>query len=126
MRAGAPWGNNAAMAVDVETLSRIALSFPGVEEAVRHGTRAFVVRKAFLGRLRDGDSVLALKLSGLDERDLLIEADPATFFVTDHYRAYPYVLIRLAAAAPEQVETLFGRAWRGVASKRLIAEYEAR
>ena len=38
---------------DFETVRKIALSFPGVEEGTSFGTPAFRVRKKFLARLRE-------------------------------------------------------------------------
>ena len=33
---------------------------------------------------------------GLEERSLLLEDAPDTYYVTDHYRRHPVVLVRLA------------------------------
>ena len=38
-----------------------------------------------------------------EERDFLIEADPATFFTTDHHRPWPLVLAR-----PERLDPGLG------------------
>ncbi len=59
------------------------------------------------------------------ERDFLLESDPAAFFVTDHYRGYPIVLVRLAAVRPEQLRGLVVDAWRRLAPRRLVADWEA-
>lgn len=109
--------------VDLEDLRRIALAFPGVEEGTAYGTLCFRVRKKFIGRTRDGDTVWVLPMA-IDEREMLIEAEPETFFVTDHYRDWPYVLVRLAAIEPERLRVYFERAWRAAAGKRLLAAYD--
>jgi hypothetical protein len=44
------------------------------------------VRGKFLARVRDDGETLVVKC-GDDERDFRMQADPATFFTTDHYRA---------------------------------------
>lgn len=73
----------------------LALTFPGVEEGTSYGTPALKVKKKFMARLReDGDSV-AFRL-GFDEREILMRAKPEVFYITDHYRAYPAVLLRLS------------------------------
>ena len=41
-----------------------------------------------------------------------IEADPDVFFVTDHYVAYPDVLVRLAKVTRADLRELFQDAWR--------------
>lgn len=67
---------------DFETVRKIALSFPGVEEGTSYGTPAFRVRKKFLARLReDGDLVLKV---GDMQTEFLIEAEPEIYYITDH------------------------------------------
>jgi len=71
-----------------------AATLPGVAQGTCYGTPALYVRKKFMARLKeDGDSV-AIKLDFAD-RDVLLEADPRAFYLTDHYRPYPAVLMRL-------------------------------
>ncbi|SHF11747.1 hypothetical protein SAMN02745157_1684 [Kaistia soli DSM 19436] len=111
------------MATSPDDLRRIFLALPGVAESTHHGTMSFMVAKRFLGRIRDEDTVFALRCE-LDERDFLIEIEPEAFFTTDHYRGYPYVLIRLAAIDAERMAPLVERAWRMAAPKRLIASYD--
>ena len=38
---------------------------------------------------------------GLEERDWLIEDAPETYYLTDYYRRYPLILVRLARIAPD-------------------------
>jgi len=109
--------------VTLQTVRRIALAFPGVEEGPSYGTPGFRVRGKFLARLWEDGETLVVKC-GDDERDFRLEADPKTFFVTDHYRGYPTVLVRLARVTVEDLRDVFEQAWRRNAGKRLIAEYE--
>ncbi len=37
---------------------------------------------------------------------MLMEAEPETFFITDHYRAWPYMLVRLESVAPGTLQRL--------------------
>jgi hypothetical protein len=76
-----------------------------------------------LARLREDGETLAVKC-GEDERDFRMEADPATFFVTDHYRGYPIVLVQLNRVERADLRELLEVAWRRIAPKRLVAEYE--
>lgn len=111
------------MPVDMDALRNMALAFPGVEAGTAYGTPCFRVRKKFIGRTRDGDTVYVLPM-GIDEREMLIEAEPETFFFTDHYRASPYVLVRLAEIDVDRLRVYFERAWRAAAGKRLLAAYD--
>jgi hypothetical protein len=74
-----------------DTVREIALSLPGVEEGTSYGTAAFRVRGKFLARLREDGETLALRI-GMDEREVLMRADPEVFFITDHYAGSPAVL----------------------------------
>jgi len=60
-----------------------------------------------------------------DERDMLVESQPKMFYFTDHYRAYPIVLIRLSKAKRTTVEPLLRRHWRTLASKKAVRDYDA-
>jgi hypothetical protein len=111
--------------VTFETVRRLALAFPAVEEGTSYGTPAFRVRGKFLARLREDGESLAIKC-GFDERDLRIQAEPQTFFTTDHYRGYPTVLVRLATVAPADLHDVLEQAWRLHAPKRPLATYERR
>ena len=108
-----------------ETAREIAQEFPGIEEGQSYGTPAFRVRGHFLARLReDGESLVAK--CGFDERDFRIQANPRTFFTTDHYRGYPTVLVRLATVTEIELAEVLEQSWRLKAPKRLVAEYDQR
>ena len=111
------------MTVDAEDLRRLYLALPAVEESTHHGTMSFIVRKRFLGRIRDDDTVFAMRIN-MDERDMLLEIEPDVFFTTDHYRGYPYVLIRLAETTPERLAPLVERSWRECAPKRVVQAFD--
>jgi hypothetical protein len=108
-----------------ETVREIALALPGVEEGLSYGTPAFRVGKKFLARLWEDGETLVVKI-GFDEREVLMQADPATFFITDHYRGYPSILVRLAKVDPDRLREVLTEAWRNHASKRLVAEWDRR
>jgi hypothetical protein len=56
----------------------------------------------------------------IDERDNLIEMDPKTYFITDHYRDYPAVLVRTARINETMVKKMLERRWRAIAPKKLL------
>jgi len=106
--------------VTFQTVRDLALTFPGVEDGTSYGTPALRVKKKFLARLReDGESVVFRV--GFDEREILMRAKPDTFYITDHYRAYPAVLVRLSRATKEDLANIIELAWKYSAPKRLAA-----
>lgn len=47
------------------------------------------------------------------------------YFLTEHYREYPWILVRLARAKPKPLAELLEAAWRQLAAKRAVAAYDA-
>jgi hypothetical protein len=109
--------------VSFEEVREIALALPRVEEGKSYGTPAFRVGKKFLARLKEDGETLVVRI-GFDEREVLMQVDPATFYITDHYRGYPAVLVRLANIDPERLGEVLLEAWRNHAPKRLLAELD--
>jgi hypothetical protein len=104
----------------------IALALPGVEESTSYGTPSLKVKGKIMSRLRtEAEGALALRCDFID-REILLQSAPRAFFVTDHYRDYPMVLVRLNKVRLRELPNLLERAWRKVAPPKLIAEYDAR
>lgn len=103
----------------------LASAWPGVERSTSYGTPALKVKGKLLTRLREDGETLVVLGVGLDEREMLIEAEPEVFHITPHYRDWPTVLMHLAKADPRAVEALLLRRWRAVAPKRLVKEFDA-
>jgi hypothetical protein len=110
--------------VTYETVREIALALPGVDEGPCYVTPGLRVRGKLIARLWEDGETLVLKV-GFDAREMLMAANPETFYITDHYVGYPYVLVRLPRVRREQIEPLIEEAWRLNAPKRLVAEHEA-
>jgi hypothetical protein len=109
--------------LNFQSAREIALALPGVEEGTCYGTPAFRVRGKFLARLKeDGDS-LVVKID-FDTRDILLQADPETFYTTPHYAGHPSVLVRLSKVDRDDLARLLEDAWRQSAPKRLVADYD--
>jgi hypothetical protein len=104
---------------------RMALAFPGVEEEPSYGTPAFKVRGKLLARFHQDGESLVLRMD-VDTRDFVLKHRPAMFFLTDHYRNYPYVLVRLTSADAAELRVHFEQAWRTSAPKKLVKEHEQR
>jgi hypothetical protein len=101
---------------------KIALDFPGAEEGTSYGAPAILVAKKFFTRRRAEDNSLVLFVGSLDERDMLIEADPRLFHITSHYKNYPCVLARLDRLDAETLHAMLERRWRVICPKKLLAE----
>lgn len=84
-------------------------TLPDVEEGTSYGTPAWRCRGKLLARLHHDGASIVLKV-GNETRDHLLQADPETFFVTDHYVGYPMVLARLDRLSAADLKKLLLRA----------------
>ena len=112
---------------------RIARSLPGAIEGkerffffVRNGAkeRSFVwvwqeridPKKARVPNPR----VLAVRVAGLVEKDVLLAMDKDKFFTEPHYDGFPAILVRLPAVGAGELRALIAGAWRCVAPRALM------
>jgi hypothetical protein len=98
----------------------LALALPGVAEGTSYGTPSFKVLGKFFFRLREDGGSLAVKID-FDTREALLQADPRAFFITDHYRGYPAICVRLENVGRAQLKSVLEESWRFVTPKRLAA-----
>ncbi len=97
----------------------IARTLPGVEDGTSYGTPALKVRGKLMVRLHPDMDCFVLRTELLD-REMLIQSAPEVFFISDHYRDYPWVLVRFSAVDMRALPDLLERAWRLVAPKSLV------
>jgi len=96
--------------VTFDTVREIALALDGVEDGTSYGTTALKWKKKLMVRLReDGDVVFVV---GFDNAEILMQADPQTFYTTDHYRGYPMVLARMSRVTKRQIGDVVRMAWQ--------------
>jgi hypothetical protein len=110
---------------DAKRVAKIAAStkLPAIEEAISYGTPSLKVKGKFLSRVRE-PGVLVLMCT-LEEKEMLIQANPAVYFETDHYKGWPAILIRLPKIGDAELKHRIAIAWRLQAPKKLIAAVDA-
>jgi hypothetical protein len=94
----------------------VGLTFPGVEATIRYdGAPALKARGCFMAALATHASAepgsLVVRMS-LDERTWLLEDAPDTYYLTDSYRPYPVVLVRLSMIGQDALRDLLSVSWR--------------
>lgn len=68
--------------------------------------------------------VLAVRVPNVGEKEALIAADPEKYFTEPHYNGFPAVLVRLANVPVDELEELLIDAWRTLAPRKLVEEYD--
>ncbi|HXN73546.1 MAG TPA: MmcQ/YjbR family DNA-binding protein [Candidatus Acidoferrales bacterium] len=94
-----------------ENVRRIALALGNVEEGTSYGTPAFKVGGELFVRMhQDGESLVVR--TDFEQREELMASDPETYYITDHYLNYEWILIRLSRVHPDALRDLIRMAWR--------------
>jgi len=106
--------------VTFDKVRMLALALPEVVEGTSYGTPAFRVGGTLFARLHQDGESLVIKIDN-NERSMRMKAEPETFYITDHYFNYPWILVRLASVDLDDLRDLLEEAWRLSASKRLVA-----
>ena len=108
-----------------DKVTRLATKLPDVDVDRSYGTPALKTKGKLIARLRsEVEGGLALKCELLD-REMLLQADSAAFYITDHYADYPMVLINLAKVRWDAMPGLLEGAWRMCATKAAIKRFES-
>ena len=99
----------------------VGLALPGVEATTKYdGSPVLKVEGIFMAGLATHPSVEPDTLvvrSELEDRERLIEDAPETYYLTDYYRSYPLVLVRLSCVGPDALHDLLSVSWRMSAVK---------
>lgn len=114
----------AGKGVTFDRVRQLALKLPEMEEAISYSTASFRVGGKIVARLNNSGESLALKVE-YAVREVLMGTHPEAFYLTDHYRSYPWVLVRLSEVDEGLLKSLIEEAWRRLAPKRALAAFEA-
>src|SRR4026209_841625 len=98
----------------------IGRTLPGVEVTTTWGAQMLKVRGKMLACVAINKSAEPnSRVVRMDtaQRDLLIEEEPATYYLTDHYVDYPCVLVRLSRVSPASLSDLLRGAHRFVSER---------
>lgn len=109
---------------DWDDVVAYALSLPDTILENHYGTPCPKLnKKAFAAPGREAGSFCMMVQK--DEKEMLLETDPDTFWQTPHYEGWPGVLVRYGRAR-ERVEAYLQRGWWDRASKAQRAAFGER
>jgi hypothetical protein len=103
-----------------EDVREIGLTLPEVEASTAYGAMALKLRGKLLACQAINKSAepgsLGVRID-FDQREALLAEAPDTYYLTDHYRPYPMVLVRLSRIGKAELRDLLGASWRFVTSE---------
>src|SRR5271154_790405 len=95
--------------INFDTVRKIGLALPGVEESTAYGAPALKIRGKLLACVpthRSAEPGSLVVHGGFDEPARLLRAAPDIYYVTDHYLGYTAVLVRLSRVTPDVLRDL--------------------
>ena len=97
--------------IEFETVRQIAHELPNVEDGMSYAAPALKIDgKHLFIRLREDLNAIVVKTT-FEEREELMAADPDTYFITDHYLNYEYVLVSLGHVGEDALHDLIRRSY---------------
>lgn len=97
--------------MNYDNVLQMGLALPGVVDGLSYGAPALKVKEKMFVRHREDLDSIVLKTT-FDRREDLMAADAETYYITDHYREYEWVLVRLAKVKPDALRELLQIAHR--------------
>jgi len=101
-----------------EVVRKLGLQLPRVEESTTFGKPSLKIQGKMFACMASHKSAepdsLAVR-TDFEQRAELLAADPTIYYITDHYRDYPAVLVRLPRITPDALQDLLKMAYRLVA-----------
>ena len=103
-----------------KTIEAIGRTLPHVEVTTAWGKPALKVRgKMFvcIASHKSAEPNTLVVMMDFADRDALIEEDPDTYYLKDHYLNYPCVLVQLSRVRADALQDLVAGAYRFVSAK---------
>ncbi len=108
-----------------DVVKELGCSLPNVEATTKYdGSPVLKTHGAFMAGLAvhaSAEPDTLIVRTKLEEREGLLEDAPETYYVTDYYRRYPVVLVRLSRLNRDALRELLTGSWQMTVEKRRTA-----
>jgi hypothetical protein len=105
------------MPVTFAAVRKFALSLDNVEEGMSYGTPGFRVGDVLFLRFHQDSESLVVR-TDFEQREELLAADPAAYYITDHYLNYEWILVRMARVHTDALRGLIRWAHKSAAAEK--------
>ncbi len=102
----------------------LSLNLPGVTEAISWGNPCLKAHGKMWTWWSPQENAPVFKITQ-EEREMLCEAAPETFFYTPHYKNHPLILMRPEAFDADWARARLIQSWRAMAPKKVLKAYDA-
>jgi hypothetical protein len=113
---------NARRSDAFDIVKELGCSLPNVEATTKYdGSPVLKTHGVFVAGLAmhaSAEPDTLIVRAEFEEREGLLEDEPDTYYVTDHYRRYPVVLVRLSLVSRDALRELLTGSWRMTVKKR--------
>ncbi len=103
---------------------RLGLALPETAEGSYHGMPSLKTRGKDLTHLYAEHNSITIKLGSIDERDALLDLEPDIYHIEDHFKGWPYLMLRLDRADADLLMAHLINMWKGRVTKKMIKEFE--
>jgi hypothetical protein len=112
--------------ITYDDVRRVALSLPAAfEQASYGGQPSWRTKARMFAWIRLDPEALVVWVGSLDEKEMLLEHEPAVHFTTPHYDGLPIVLVRLEAVDQDEAAELLTESWRLRAPRAAVEAWDA-
>ena len=96
---------------------KILLSLEGAREGLHFRQPAVFIGEEFLTRVHNKEDAVVILTGSIEMRDVMLEAEPKLFYITDHYRNFPALLARLSQLNTKTLKDLLAPRLKRIAEK---------
>ena len=102
----------------------LCLAFPEAVEGFNMGSTFFKANGKDLARIVGGERAMLTGVP-IEEIEMLVEAEPGTFWADNHYKQAKCLVAHLGPLAPDVARGFLERRFRQVAKKSVLKAWEA-
>ncbi len=105
------------MALTRSEAKKAMLSVKGASEGLFFGRPSIFYGEDYVARVHENEDAVACRIGSIEMRDVMLEAEPKLFYITDHYRKFPMLLARLSALTASVLKELVQARMREIDAK---------
>ncbi|MHA6484164.1 MmcQ/YjbR family DNA-binding protein [Paenibacillus sp. strain BS8-2] len=107
----------------VSEIREFVMKLPESLEVEHWGKPSFRLKNKIFAVIQEDEVTLTIKTTA-DEREIYTQLEPQIFRVPETFSNLNYMHVNMNRIDPEEAKSLLIKAWKSVATKKLIKEFE--